>query len=441
MVFVPHTPTEKKEMLAALGIAFIDDLFRDLPPKLRLSGELSLGPGFSEAETYKKLTALAEKNKTLDEVICFRGAGAYQHYQPHAVKQLMARSEFYTAYTPYQPEISQGTLQAIFEYQTSICELTGMDVANASHYDGATALAEAALLAVNVTRRKKIAASSLLHPEYQATLNTYLKRKGVEIIWLESKNGVTVLPEVNDELAAVLIASPNFLGCVEDFSPFASVIHQEGGLLIACVDPLSLGILESPGKMGADLVVGEGQSLGLPLNFGGPYLGFMACRQKYMRQLPGRIVGQTVDEQGRRGYVLTLQTREQHIRRERAGSNICSNQSLCALEATVYLALLGPQGLAEVAKQCLFKSHYAREQLSKIPGVRPVYSTPFFREFVVETSEHPLKINQRLWEKGILGGLPLGKYNSAWEHHLLVCVTEMRTKEEIDQLVQVWKGA
>ena len=255
------------------------------------------------------------------------------------------------------------------------------------------------------------------------------------------KNGVTVLPEVNDELAAVLIASPNFLGCVEDFSPFASVIHQEGGLLIACVDPLSLGILESPGKMGADLVVGEGQSLGLPLNFGGPYLGFMACRQKYMRQLPGRIVGQTVDEQGRRGYVLTLQTREQHIRRERAGSNICSNQSLCALEATVYLALLGPQGLAEVAKQCLFKSHYAREQLSKIPGVRPVYSTPFFREFVVETSEHTLKINQRLWEKGILGGLPLGKYNSAWEHHLLVCVTEMRTKEEIDQLVQVWKGA
>ncbi len=444
MSFLPHTCAEEKAMLQTMGVSSVDALFSDIPAELCLDRPLHLPPGLSEKEAWEEVVSLAEKNKHTGEYLCFRGAGSYEHYRPKAVNHLLSRSGFYTAYTPYQAEISQGTLQAIFEYQTSICELTGMDVANSSHYDGATALAEAALMAVEATRRSKVAVSTLVHPEYQETLQTYLLRKGIEIIWLPYEEGLTSAEELarvlTKEVAAVLISSPNFFGCLEDFSLFAELIHEQGGLLIACVDPLALGILESPGKLGADIVVGEGQSLGLPLSFGGPYLGFMACREKYVRRLPGRIVGQTVDRFGREGFVLTLQAREQHIRREKAGSNICSNQSLCALAATMYLALLGSQGLAEVSQQCLQKSYYTKSRLVELPGVTAPFKAPFFREFVVKTEEAPGKINQRLWEAGILGGLDLGKYYPGLESHLLLCVTEMRTKAEIDRLVQVWGG-
>ena len=319
-----------------------------------------------------------------------------------------------------------------------------MDVANASHYDGATALAEAALMAIQISRRKKLVISSLVHPEYRETLHTYLSRRGIEIIMLPSENGLTAVAELEKvlttEVAAVIVQNPNFLGSIENLAFFAQKIHEKGGLLIACVDPVSLGVLASPGECGADIAVGEGQSLGLPLSLGGPYLGFMACKEKYVRRMPGRIVGKTVDRLGREGFVLTLQAREQHIRRDKAGSNICSNQALCALAATIYLALLGPRGLREVGKQCMEKSHYASELLVQLPGISLAFTAPFFQEFVVKTQESAVSINQRLWEAGILGGLDLGRYYPELKNHLLFCVTEMRTKEEIERLVEVIGG-
>ncbi len=445
MPFLPHTREEEKAMLQAIGASSTKDLFQDIPKELRLQRPLQLPQGLAEKAAWEEVQRLAERNRHTGNFLCFRGAGAYEHYQPSAVNHLLSRADFYTAYTPYQPEISQGTLQSIFEYQTCICELTGMDVANASHYDGATALTEAALMAVEATRRAKVAVSTLVHPEYRETMQTYLRRRGVEIIWLPYQEGLTVSGTdleryLSDEVAAVLIQSPNFWGSIEDLKMFAEKIHEKGGLFVACVDPLSLGVLESPGRLGADIVVGDGQSLGLPLSFGGPYLGFMACKEKYVRRLPGRIVGKTLDRLGREGYVLTLQAREQHIRREKASSNICSNQALCALAATIYLALMGPEGLAEAGNQCLQKSHYARKRLAALPGVTIPFKAPFFQEFVVKTKEAPNQINQRLWEAGILGGLDLSKYYPEMENHLLLCVTEMRSREEIERLIQVWGG-
>jgi glycine dehydrogenase subunit 1 len=444
MSFLPHTREEENAMLQAIGVSSAEELFRDIPRELRLNRPLQLPAGLPEKAVWEEVQRLAEKDRHTDNYLCFRGAGAYEHYQPSAVKHLLSRADFYTAYTPYQPEISQGTLQAIFEYQTCICELTGMDVANASHYDGATALTEAAIMAVEATRRNKVAVSALVHPEYRETMQTYLKRRGVELITLPYADGLTASNDlsayINDEVAAVMIQSPNFFGSIEDIGLFAELIHGQGGLLVACVDPLSLGVLESPGRLGADIVVGDGQSLGLPLSFGGPYLGFMACKEKYVRRLPGRIVGKTVDRLGREGFVLTLQAREQHIRREKAGSNICSNQALCALAATIYLSLMGPDGLAEVGKQCLQKSHYAQQRLAALPGVTIPFAAPFFQEFVVKTVEAPAAINQRLWEAGILGGLELRRFYPELENHLLVCVTEMRSREETERLVQVWGG-
>lgn len=444
MAFLPHTKEEEKAMLQTIGVSSTEELFRDVPREFRLNRSLQMPQGFSEKAAWEKLQQLAGKNQHAGDYLCFRGAGAYEHYQPSAVNHLLSRADFYTAYTPYQPEISQGTLQAIFEYQTGICELTGMDAANASHYDGATALTEAALMAVEATRRSKIVVSSLVHPEYRETMQTYLRRRGVEIITIPYEEGLTAQGSLEqmltDEVAAVLLQSPNFLGSVEDLRMFGELIHAKGGLLVACVDPLSLGVLESPGRLGADIVVGEGQSLGLPLSFGGPYLGFMACKEKYVRRLPGRIVGKTVDRNGREGFVLTLQAREQHIRREKAGSNICSNQALCALAATIYLALMGPEGLAEAGNQCLQKSHYAMQRLATVPGVTIPFTAPFFQEFVVKTTEAPATINQRLWKAGILGGLDLSRFYPEMENHLLLCVTEMRSREEIEQLVRVWGG-
>ncbi|QNB45177.1 aminomethyl-transferring glycine dehydrogenase subunit GcvPA [Thermanaerosceptrum fracticalcis] len=442
MHYLPHTPEQVDAMLKSIGVQSTDELFRDIPESIRLKQPLSLPQGLSENAAWRNLQELAGKNKHAGQYICFLGAGAYEHYQPRAVSHLLSRSEFYTAYTPYQPEISQGTLQAIFEYQTMICELTGMDAANASVYDGATALAEASLMAAEATRRNQMLVSSAIHPEYRATMETYLHGRGISLELTPYWGGLTCQDalgkKINKEVAAVVIQYPNFFGSIENLQQFAEIAHAAGALLIVCADPVSLGVLESPGKLGADIVVGEGQSLGLPLSFGGPYLGFMAAKEKYMRRLPGRIVGKTVDRLGREGFVLTLQAREQHIRREKASSNICSNQALCALSATLYLSLLGPGGLEQVGNQCLQKSHYAKTLLSKIEGVTIPFQVPTFKEFVVKTEESPESINRRLWEAGILGGLDLGRYYPELTNHILLCVTEVRTKEEIDKLARVW---
>lgn len=442
MPYIPHTRTDEETMLEELGLKSSEELFRDIPQKLRLTRELTLPKGLSEVSTWKKVSELAQKNTNASQYVSFLGAGAYQHYQPKAVGRIISRSEFYTAYTPYQPEISQGTLQAIFEYQTMICELTGMDVANASLYDGATATAEGALITAEAARRKKILVSSLVHPEYRETLQTYLAGRGLKVQLIPHAGGVTsqegLCALLGDDVAGLVIQSPNFLGSVEDLAYFAEQAHNKGALLVACVDPVSLGILQSPGALGADIAVGEGQSLGLPLSFGGPYLGFMAVKEKYLRRIPGRIVGKTVDRQVREGFVLTLQAREQHIRREKASSNICSNQALCALAATVYLSLLGPAGLREVGQQCLARSIYAKELLGKLPGVEVPFASPTFKEFVVKTAENPAEINKRLWKAGILGGLDLGPYYPELANHILLCVTEMRTQAEIEKLAAVW---
>lgn len=442
MPYLPHTSVEEKAMLESIGLTSTDELFRDIPEKLRLKRELDLPPGLAEKTTWDKVYKLAAVNRNANQYVSFLGAGAYQHYQPKAVGHIISRSEFYTAYTPYQPEISQGTLQAIFEYQTMICELTGMDVANASLYDGASAVAEGALITVETTRRKKLLVSSLVHPEYREALETYLQGRGVEIELIPHSAGLTNKEELSnlltDNVAGIIMQNPNFLGTVEDLGYFADQAHNQGALLVACVDPSSLGVLESPGFLGADIAVGEGQGLGLHLSFGGPYLGFMAVKEKNLRRIPGRIVGQTVDRLGREGFVLTLQAREQHIRREKASSNICSNQALCALAATVYLSLLGPQGLREVGEQCLAKSSYAKELLCKLPGVKLAFSSPTFQEFVVKTEEEPARINKRLWNAGILGGLDLGRFYPELQQHILLCVTEIRSRAEIENLARVW---
>lgn len=444
MAFLPHTYNEEKEILKVIGVDTTEELFRDIPGSVRLDRPLAIPPGLPEKAVWDKMTALASQNTSTGQYTSFLGAGAYEHYQPSAVKHVISRSEFYTAYTPYQPEVSQGTLQAVFEYQTCICELTGMDVANASVYDGATAAAEAALITAEATRRNKVLVSALLHPEYIQTMETYLHGRGIAIEIIGYNNGLTNLQELseklNAEVAGVIIQNPNFLGSIEDTRKISDLVHDRGAVLAVCVDPVSLGVLESPGYLGADIAVGEGQSLGLPLSFGGPYLGFMAVKEKYLRRLPGRIVGKTKDRRGNEGYVLTLQAREQHIRREKASSNICSNQALCALAVTVYLSLLGPQGLSSVGDHCLQKSSYAKKLLSNIPGVSLAFDVPTFKEFVVKTAEKPSVINKRLWEQKILGGLDLGSIYPELESHILLCVTEMRTREDIEKLAQVWKG-
>lgn len=444
MAFIPHTSSEEKEMLKVIGVNTSDDLFREIPGDVRLARPLDISPGLSEKEVWDKMSDLSSKNIHTGQYISFLGAGAYEHYQPSAVKHIISRSEFYTAYTPYQPEVSQGTLQAIFEYQTCICELTGMDAANASLYDGATAAAEAALIMAEATRRNRVLVSSLLHPEYIRTIKTYLRGRGIapEIIGLEQ--GLTSHNELADKLnsdaAGVIIQSPNFLGSIEDMQGISKLVHEKGALLAACVDPISLGVLESPGQIGADIAIGEGQSMGLPLSFGGPYLGFMAVKEKYLRRLPGRIVGKTLDHFGREGYVLTLQAREQHIRREKASSNICSNQALCALAVTAYLSLLGPQGLSFVGTLCMKNTGYLKKLLKDIPGVSLAFEVPTFKEFVVKTEEAPAEINKRLWEQRILGGFDLGRMYPELKNHILLCVTEMRSREEIENLVRVWRG-
>ena len=438
--YIPNTALQKQEMLLDMGMKQIEDLFSEVPENVRLKRELNLPKGMSEMEVNTHMKELANKNINTDQYTCFLGAGAYDHYIPSIVHHLVSRQEFYTAYTPYQPEISQGTLQAIFEYQTMICHLTGMEVANASMYDGATALAESSALACQATRRKEILVSSSVHPESREVLRTYGRFNGSRIVEFGAIDGKIDVRELESKLsnntAAVILQTPNFFGIVEDLRGLSELVHKNKALLIVSCDPIALSLLKPPGEFGSDVVVGEGQSLGNPLNFGGPYFGFLAAKKEFLRKMPGRIVGETVDKEGRRGYVLTIQTREQHIRREKATSNICSNQALNALKATIYLSVMGKQGLKEVASLCTSKAHYAYEKLLETGLFSPVLQAPFFKEFVVKYKGDLRTLNKKLLEHKIIGGYLLEDKYPELENCWLVAVTETRTKEEIDNLIR-----
>jgi len=426
-------------MLAAIGVSSVEELFQDVPEAYRFP-ELKLPKAASEMEILDELYAMALKNSSTGCFATFLGAGAYNHFVPSVIPYLAGRGEFATAYTPYQPEVSQGTLQAIFEYQSMIAELTGMDVVNASHYDGATSMAEAAIMAVNVSRgkRRKILVSPWVHPQYRQTLRTYLP--GGQVTITGDENPRTNLDDLkgmlDDETACLIIQNPNFFGELMDVDGLADAVHAAGALLLVVANPIiSLGLLKPPGDYGADIVVAEGQPLGAGLNFGGPYLGVFAAREAYVRRMPGRLVGETTDTEGRRGYVLTLTPREQHIRREKATSNICTNQGLVALMAGMYLAYMGKRGLRAVAEMCYHKAHYAAAEIDKLNGYRVVNYAPFFNEFPVKCPKPVAEVNAALLEAGILGGYDLeGDYPHA-QNEMLVCVTEMNSREQIDRLV------
>lgn len=446
-MYIPHTESERKEMLAAVGVERIEDLFAAIPEKRRFP-KLGLLKGMTEMEASAQLREMAEANLSLSNASCFLGAGAYYHYIPAAVDMLTSRGEFYTAYTPYQPEISQGTLQGIFEYQSLIARLTGMECANASHYDGATACAEAGIMAYHHYRgkRKEILVSPGLHPHYLSVMHTYLSDfDGVKVIRPEFNSLADITPGnlaggINDNTALVVVQYPDFFGQIYDFTELAEAVHAKGALLCVSVNPIALGLLKTPGEMGADVVVGEGQPLGIPLNFGGPYLGIFATRKELIRKVSGRIVGETLDSRGQKGYVLTLTAREQHIRREKATSNICSNQGLNALTAAVYLSLLGKEGLREVASLCWNKAHYAAEKINALPGFKVLNTAPFFHEFVVKCEQPVDELQEHLLNHSILGGYDLTGTYPQFENCLLIAVTEMNSKDDIDDLCLVLKG-
>lgn len=428
-------------MLHQVGLNSADELFDSIPKDLRLTRNLNTTAALSEIELLAGFEQLATRNPGARR-ISFLGAGAYQHYVPTVVDHIISRSEFFTAYTPYQPEISQGTLQAIFEFQTLVCQLTGMEVANASMYDGSTALAEAVLMAERVTKRSKVIACGAIHPEYLEVINTYVQHARIELLHapLDSETGQTsgTLDLLDDKTAALVVQSPNFFGCIEDVAALAEKAHAAGALLIVTVtEAMSLGLLKSPGACGADIVVAEGQSFGVPLSFGGPYVGLFATREKYARQIPGRLVGEAYDKEGRRGFVLTLATREQHIRREKATSNICTNEGLIALASTVYLETMGRRGLQEVAMQCAQKTAYAAKRIDKLEGFSVPFTGPRFNEFVVRGPGAAKHLLARLAsESNITGGLPLARYYPNRPNDFLVSVTEMNSRVEIDALVE-----
>ncbi len=436
--YLPMTAQDAEEMLKTIGAESIDDLFSDIPEKVRFKGEYKIKKAKSETSLLKELTTLADKNANLRTHSSFLGAGVYDHYMPVIVDHVISRSEFYTAYTPYQPEISQGELQAIFEFQTMICELTGMDVANSSMYDGGTALAEAAMLSAAHTRRKKLLVSEAVHPESRAVLSTYAKGQYLELKVVPCKGGVTDIDELaimmTDDTAGFITQYPNFFGRIENLSQIEKIVHEHKGMFIVSSNPLSLGVLKPPGEFGADIVVGDAQPFGIPAAFGGPHCGYFAVTNKLMRKVPGRLVGQTVDQEGKRGFVLTLQAREQHIRRDKATSNICSNQALNALAASVAMTALGKKGVQEMAFQNLQKANYAKEQL-KERGLDIAFEGPSFNEFVVILKGSVASANKKLLQKGIIGGYDLARDYPALTNHMLVAVTEMRTKEEIDRFV------
>lgn len=436
--YLPMTEADKQAMLETIGVQSVEELFQDIPEKVRFKGEYNIKPAKTETALLKELTVMAQKNADLRTHTSFLGAGVYDHYMPVIVDHVLSRSEFYTAYTPYQPEISQGELQAIFEFQTMICELTGMDVANSSMYDGGTALAEAAMLSVGQTRRKKVLISSTVHPESKEVVKTYAKGQYIDVVEIPHHNGLTDLEALKEmmgsDIAAVVVQYPNFFGRIEPLKELEEIIHAEKAMFVVSSNPLALGALTPPGKLGADIVAGDAQVFGIPTAFGGPHCGYFAVTNKLMRKVPGRLVGQTVDEEGRRGFVLTLQAREQHIRRDKATSNICSNQALNALAASVAMTALGKKGVKEMAYANLQKAHYAKQQL-KENGFEIVFEGPSFNEFVIKLNKPVKEVNEALLQKGMIGGYDLGRDYTGLEKHMLVAVTELRTKEEIDQFV------
>jgi glycine dehydrogenase subunit 1 len=436
--YISITDAERAEMLKAIGVDSIADLFHDVPEAVRFP-HVDLPPPLSEIELRRELGAMSARNANPTTHSVFLGAGAYNHFVPSAVDQILRRAEFYTAYTPYQPEISQGTLQAIFEYQSLICALTGMAVANASHYDGGTALAEAALMAVSSTRnRRTIVVAPSVNPQYRAVLRTYLQGMGIRVVGDERPDATfdDLLGAIDSSTAALVVQSPDFFGTLHDLKPLVERAHAAGALLVAHFDPIALGLFQTPGEAGADIATAEGQPLGVGLSFGGPYLGIFTCSEKYVRKMPGRLAGATLDLEGRLGYVLTLQAREQHIRREHATSNICTNQGLMALAAAVYLGLMGRQGLRRVAELCYHRAHYAADQIARLPGYAVPDRGPFFQEFVVECPRPAAEINAALRERGIVGGYDLAADYPHLGNAMLVCVTEMNGKGEIDALVE-----
>jgi len=442
MSYISLSNKDKREMLEKIGISTVDELFASVPVNIKLKRLLDVPAALSESELLDKLKEIAGKNKNAG-LLSFLGAGAYQHYIPAVVDYLSSRGEFVSPYTPYQPEVSQGTLQVIFEFQTLICQLTGMDIANASLYDGASGAAEAVLMANRLTRKKKILVASSLHPQYRQVIQTYTRNLGLSIEEIDFVNSGKIDIEqlskkINEETASVVCQSPNFFGIVEDIQTISDIAHKKNALSVWVVsEPISLGILEPPGKLGADIVTGEAQAFGMPLSFGGPYLGFMACSKKYLRQFPGRIAGQTKDVDGKQGYVLTLSTREQHIRRERATSNICTNQALCLLRATIFLETLGKRGLREMAAHNLYKADYARQKISEVKGIDVKFSGTSFNEFVLSFNKPWVEIESSLREKFIIGGYNLQKDYPALKNCALFCVTEMHKKEDIDKLAKI----
>jgi glycine dehydrogenase subunit 1 len=440
MSYIQNTADDQRVMLEAIGVSSIEDLFAQLPSEVRLRRDLEIPPALSELELLDHLSALAHKNSAAGEKVCFLGGGSYDHFIPSIVDYVASRGEFYTSYTPYQPEASQGNLQAFFEYQTLICQLTGMDVSNASLYDGGSAAAEAVLMAMSVTgRSRRVVTAASVHPEYREIIETYFANLGAELVTVATPAGtispVDLAQAVDDQTACVLIQQPNFFGCIEQVDELARITHDRGAIFAASVDPISLGLLKRPGDYGADIVVAEGQSLGTPMQFGGPYLGIMACREKFVRRLPGRIAGQTVDRRGKRCFVLTLQTREQHIRREKATSNICTNQGLFALRATVYLASMGPQGMREVATACLRKSHYLASRLVESGPFELAFDRPMFKEFVIRDKQQNVDgLLAAALDAGYFAGIPLGHWYPELADCLLVTVTEKRTRDEMDAL-------
>ena len=436
---VPNTEQDREEMLNVIGVDSFEELLSNVPPEFLKADFDSIGEGLSEYEVLKLLGDLASSNVHSGEAISFLGGGSYDHFVPSIIGEITSRSEYLTAYTPYQPEVAQGTLQAIFEYQSMICALTGMDVANASMYDGASALAEAGLLAVGKNKRNKLVIASTVNPDHRAVVKTYLQGGDVELVTVPQINGTTDLKALSDlvdsDTAGLLLQTPNFFGCIEEADEIGKIAHDNDALFIVSADPISLGILKKPGECGADIVVGEGQSLGSPTQFGGPYLGIFAAKMDLVRRMPGRIAGQTWDVDGKRGFVLTLQTREQHIRRERATSNICTNQGIVMLSAAIYMALMGKEGISSVAELSTRKSHYLAEQINGLPGFKVEFDAPFFKEFVVKTPVAPSKIIESLLDEKVFAGIDLSSYDYGLENCMLVCVTEKRTKEEMGKFV------
>jgi glycine dehydrogenase subunit 1 len=440
-----NTPADRKAMLEAIGAGAVADLFANIPEKLRLLRPLAVPPALTEMELQQHMAELAAKNQSADDAVCFLGGGSYDHFIPAVVDAVAGRSEYYTAYTPYQAEASQGSLQAFFEYQTLICQLTGMDVANASLYEGGSAVAESVLMALSIRGdRKKALVSASVHPEYRRTLETYLANVPLEVSVLPTPNGYldpdALKKAVDDQTLCVVVQQPNFFGALEEVEAIGAICRAHGALYITSFDPISLGLLKRPGQYGADIAVAEGQCLGNPMVYGGPYLGIMACRAEFVRKMPGRLVGQTVDRNGKRCWVLTLQTREQHIRREKATSNICTNQGLFALRAAVYLAALGPEGLRETAELCLGKAHYLAEELQKVPGVSLKFSRPFFKEFTIQAPGNVSGLLERLLKSGYHAGLDLGRWYPALKNCISIAVTEKRTKKELDGLVAAFSA-